>query len=70
MLYEVITDRVDAAPDRRHHEREDELSGAQLAVLAERRLQLGEPVEHHEQPSGSRITSYNVCYTKLLRSGS
>ena len=61
MLYEVITGRHDDAvvvgvPATAVHIVE--------AVIVERELQVVRP-EFDE--GGIRITSYNVCYTKLLR---
>ena len=54
MLYEVITSRGGEAPDRTSR-------GGEVPDRTSR---------GGEVPDRTRITSYNVCYTKLLRSNS
>ena len=57
MLYEVITEQV------RDHTLSSHLTGRNSS-------EAGEAPETAQEASGAggRITSYNVCYTKLLRS--
>ena len=76
MLYEAITQEADRLPgDREPHSDADECQGdgqEDDQRLAER-IELPNQEEHDHQAGDRklvedrRITSYNVCYTKLLR---
>ena len=81
MLYEVITHRPRGERDpaaRRGRRREAAAEGALRARRGgardqrsvqrlQRRRRVGELREEPPAGGGARITSYNVCYTKLLR---
>ena len=64
MLYEVITD-LQTAPHGACGDRvADHVVVVDVDLAAHVALDTGDRIDHHAL---TRITSYNVCYTKLLR---
>ena len=69
MLYEVITEGDLLEGEKTDCQRKQQRSHSELTADQCRKGFHGEPgvFEIPEQSEIDRITSYNVCYTKLLR---
>ena len=72
MLYEVIT--IDSAKYclSQIHKKEllkkhSSLLNLNIAELYEKDKQYHQAIHYYQKAEADRITSYNVCYTKLLR---
>ena len=74
MLYEVITDFAEKAPRAVFRQQQRVLAApAEAGLRRERDLHDRRGIAEHTMAERAdalldRITSYNVCYTKLLRS--
>ena len=67
MLYEVITEHAETFPGVLFEQRVHEDVGWCADQGADAPQQRAEGKRDQELGRGNRITSYNVCYTKLLR---
>ena len=71
MLYEVITSTIDLIPTIAHYSKSDlpqkQLDGLDIHEHLENTSSLLPERSYLYSSGKTRITSYNVCYTKLLR---